>query len=102
MLNELGISTKKPIKMFCDNQAAISIAKNLVHHDRTKHIEIDRHFILEKIEKAIVQLVYTLTRSQTTDILTKALSRTNFEELSHKLCMYNIYAPAWGECGILA
>ncbi|KAL6323481.1 hypothetical protein AAG906_039054 [Vitis piasezkii] len=41
LLNELGISTEKPIKMFCDNQAAISIAKNLVHHDRTKHIEID-------------------------------------------------------------
>nr|CAN77272.1 hypothetical protein VITISV_018551 [Vitis vinifera] len=94
MLNELGISTKKPIKMFCDNQAAISIAKNLVHHDRTKHIEIDRNFISEKIEKAIVQLVYTPIRSQTADILTKALSRTNFEELSHKLCMYNIYAPA--------
>ena len=94
MLNELGISTKKPIKMLCDNQVAISIAKNPVHHDRTKHIEIDRHFISEKIEKAIVQLVYTPTRSQTADILTKALSRTNFKELSHKLCMYNIYAPA--------
>ena len=63
LLNELGISTEKLIKMLYDNQAAISIAKNLVHHDRTKHIEIDRHFILEKIEKAIVQLVYTPTRS---------------------------------------
>ncbi|RVW33700.1 O-fucosyltransferase 1 [Vitis vinifera] len=49
-----------------------------------------------KIEKAIVQLVYTPTRSQTADILTKALSRTNFEELSHKLCMYNIYVLARG------
>ncbi|RVX23020.1 Retrovirus-related Pol polyprotein from transposon RE1 [Vitis vinifera] len=35
LLNELGISTEKPIKMFYDNQAAISIAKNPVHHDRT-------------------------------------------------------------------
>ena len=41
LLNELGISTEKPIKMFYDNQAAISIAKNPVHHDRTKHIKID-------------------------------------------------------------
>ena len=94
LLNELGISIEKLIKMFYDNQTAISIAKNLVHHDSMKHIKIDRHFILEKIEKAIVQLVYTPTRSQTTNILTKALSRTNFEELNHKLCMYNIYAPA--------
>lgn len=94
LLSELEVSSEKPIKMFCDNQAAISIAKNPVHHDRTKHIEIDRHFISEKIEKAIMQLVYTPTRSQTADILTKALPRTNFEELSHKLCMYNIYNSA--------
>lgn len=73
LLSELGVTTTKPIKMFYDNQAAISIAKNPVHHDRTKHIEMDQHFILEKIEKAIVQLIYTPTGSQTTDILTKAL-----------------------------
>ena len=41
LLNELGISTEKLVKMFCDNQVAISIAKNPVHHDRTKHIKID-------------------------------------------------------------
>ena len=65
-----------------------------MHHDRTKHIEIDRHFIAEKVEKMIVQLVYTPTRSQTADILTKALSRPNFEELSSKLGLYNLYSPA--------
>ena len=85
---------ENPIKMFSDNQAAIGIAKNPVHNDKTKHIEIDRHFISEKIEQEIVQLVYIPTKSQTADILTKALPRTNFEELSHKLCMYNIYNPA--------
>ena len=45
LLRELRIETDSPIQMYCDNQAAISIAKNPVHHDRTKHIEIDRHFI---------------------------------------------------------
>ena len=94
LLGELGVTNEKPVKMLCDNQAAISIAKNPVHHNRTKHIEIDRHFISEKIEKAVIQLIYTPTCHQTADILTKAHPRTNYEELSNKLRMYNMYNPA--------
>ena len=47
MLKELKISTSYTMKILCHNKAAISIAKNPVHHDRTKHVEIDRHFIKE-------------------------------------------------------
>ena len=50
LMRELGITTSKPMKVFCDNQSAINIAKNPVHQDRTKHLEIDLHFIKEKIE----------------------------------------------------
>ena len=49
LLKELGMESLTPIHMHCDNQAAISIAKNPVYHDRTKHIEIDQHFITKKI-----------------------------------------------------
>ena len=79
------------MEMFCDNEAVISIAKNLVHNDRTKHVEIDHHFIKEKIEEGIITLIYTPTGLQTVDVLTKALPRSNFEDLSCYLGMINIY-----------
>ena len=77
LLEELRFPLKHPMVLYCNNQAAISITKNPVHHDRTKHVEIDRHFIKEKIE-----------------ILTKALARVNFEDLTEKLGMINIYNAA--------
>ncbi|XP_018633968.1 uncharacterized mitochondrial protein AtMg00810-like [Nicotiana tomentosiformis] len=46
LLDELGISISKPIQLFCDNKAAIQIAENPIFHERTKHIEIDCHFVL--------------------------------------------------------
>ena len=44
--------------MMCDNQSAIAVAKNPVHHNRTKHIEIDRHFINEMIKDKTVIVTY--------------------------------------------
>ena len=74
--------------------AAISIAKNSVHHDRTKHVEIDRHFIKEKAKVGILSLIYTPTHLQVANVLTKALPRIKFEELTSKLGMIDIYSPA--------
>ncbi|RVX21560.1 Retrovirus-related Pol polyprotein from transposon TNT 1-94 [Vitis vinifera] len=94
LLEELRVPLKYPMVLYCDNQAAISIAKNPVHHDRTKHVEIDRHFIKEKIEEGVFKVSYTPTNCQTADILTKALARVNFEDLTEKLGMINIYNAA--------
>ncbi|RVW71297.1 Retrovirus-related Pol polyprotein from transposon RE1 [Vitis vinifera] len=69
-------------------------SKEPVHHDRTKHVEIDRHFITEKVTSETVKLNYVPTKHQTTDILTKALPRPNFEDLTCKLGLYDIYSPA--------
>jgi hypothetical protein len=48
LLGELEIKHQAPMKIFCDNQAARYIASNPVLHERTKHIEIDCHFVREK------------------------------------------------------
>jgi len=92
LLNELRITTSGPIQMRCDNQSAIAIAKNPVHHDRMKHVEIDRHFISEKIEGNIIALSHVPSQHQVADILTKSLFRPNFTELSSKLGLMSIYS----------
>ncbi|KAG8497290.1 hypothetical protein CXB51_008531 [Gossypium anomalum] len=94
LMGELKLSYTKPITLYCDNQAAVSIAHNPVHHDRTKHVEIDRHFITEKINKGEICVSYLPTRQQVADVLTKSLSRKMFEEIMGKLGLINIYSPA--------
>ena len=50
MFSDLGMKLEGLIKLYCDNKLAISIAHNPIHYDRTKHMEINQHFIKEKLE----------------------------------------------------
>lgn len=54
LLAELGFDSKDSMQLYCDNKATISIAHNPVQYDRTKHVEIDRHFIKEKLREGII------------------------------------------------
>ena len=58
LLMEVGIETPVPAKLWCDNQAARPIAFNLVFYERTKHIEIDCHFVREKIQFSLISTGY--------------------------------------------
>ena len=49
LLEELKIGCEFSMQFYCDNTVTINIAHNLVHHDRTKHVEVDKHFIIEKL-----------------------------------------------------
>ena len=93
MSRELKVCLDSPILLQCDNKAAISIMKNPVHHDQTKHVEIDRHFIKEELEEGMVKLVYILSNQQIANILTKALPRVIFGNLKSKLSMIDIHNP---------
>lgn len=78
ILEDIGEKQDKATTLYCDNKSAISIGKNSVSHDRTKHIAIKYHFVKEAIEKGEVQLVYCRTEEQLADLLTKALPKEKF------------------------
>jgi hypothetical protein len=58
LLKELGFDSKDSVRLYCDNKAAISIAHNPVQHDQTKHVDIDRHFIKEKLREGTICTPY--------------------------------------------
>ena len=93
LLMEVRIETSVPAKLWCDNQSAMHIAFNPVFHKRTKHIEIDCHFVHEKIQLRLISTRYVKTEEQLEDIFTKPLSRDHVSYLCNKLGMINIYAP---------
>ena len=94
LLEELGFTYNEPLPMYCDNQAAIHIASNPVFHERTKHIEVDCHFIRECVMGQKIATPFTPSSKQVADVFTKALGGKRFSELCDKLGMIDIYAPA--------
>ncbi|KAL9458795.1 hypothetical protein AB3S75_007634 [Citrus x aurantiifolia] len=93
LLMSLGVDHSRPMHLYCDSQAALHLATNHVFHERTKHIEVDCHFVRDKIQRRNIRPVYVSTNIQLTDIFTKALGRIEFEFLLRKLGIRDIHAP---------
>ena len=73
-LMEVNIDTPVPAKLWCDNQATRHIVSNHIFHERTKHNEIDCHFVREKIQLNLISTGYVKTKEQFGDIFKKTLS----------------------------
>lgn len=92
------LDTSLQIKAYCDNVYAIHMAKNPIHHDKTKHVEIDRHFISERLEDQTLKLEHVSSSEQVADVLTKPVVPGLFHNLLSKLGCSNIYTKLEGEC----
>ncbi|XP_034684182.1 uncharacterized mitochondrial protein AtMg00810-like [Vitis riparia] len=87
LLQELCVSIPTIPLLWYDNISAYHMAKNPMFHARTKHIEIDLHFIRDQVMRGKIQLHFVLTEEQPADLLTKHLTSSRFLSLKSQLCI---------------
>ena len=90
----LVVPHKLPV-IHCDNTSTVVLAHSPIIHARTKHMELDLFFVGEKVLNKLLQVVYVLATSQYADILTKALSPSDFEVFSVKLTLCDPSNSSW-------
>ncbi|KAL0303020.1 UNVERIFIED_CONTAM: hypothetical protein Sradi_6170100 [Sesamum radiatum] len=90
VLSDFGISVSTPIKMFCDNQAALYIMANPVFHERTKHIEIDCHVVRNAYKDNFIAPSHVPSSLQLADLFTKILPSKVFSDLVSKLGLFSM------------
>ena len=78
VLNEFGYEGPQEVTIRANNKGAIALAENPMHHGRTKHIEIQHHFIREKVSEGLIKLTFVPTKEEAADGLTKPLAGEAF------------------------
>ena len=97
-MEEIGFPQTRACKLLCDNKVVISISENPLQHDITKHVEIDRHFIKEKLIGGLIELPFVRSEDQLADILTKTVNGNTFNSILCKLGIGNSTPQLEGEC----
>ena len=91
LLKSFRFKHKQAASLYCDSSGALYIAANPVYHEQTKHIEVDCHFIREKIQAGTIKTFHVPSRHQVADFFTKALGYKQFHYLLSKMNLINIY-----------
>jgi hypothetical protein len=86
LLGDLGVE-QECVRLMCDCQSAIHLAKNQVHHAQTKHIDVRYHFVRDIVEEGHISLAKVHTDENLADMLTKVVSGSKFQ---HCLNLQNI------------
>ena len=85
LLSELHTPLRKTTLVYCDNISSVYMSANPVQHQRTKHIEIDLHFVRKRVAVSDIRVLHMATTSQFADIFTKGLPSSVFTEFRSSL-----------------
>ncbi|KAK1415538.1 hypothetical protein QVD17_31321 [Tagetes erecta] len=97
LLFELHVPLHKATVIYCDNVSAVYLSHNPVQHQRTKHVEIDIHFVREKVRLGHIRVLHVPSSAQYADIFTKGLPRQLFQEFRSSLRVRSTAATTTGE-----
>jgi hypothetical protein len=89
LLQELHAPLTKSTLVYCDNVSAVYLSTNPIQHQRTKHVEIDLHFVWERVAIGDVRVLHVPMTSQFTDIFTKGLPTSVFSEFRSSLNIHS-------------
>ncbi|KAL4279380.1 hypothetical protein GQ457_03G023600 [Hibiscus cannabinus] len=93
----MGVEMVKPPVIWCDNSGVIVSSENPVYHSKAKHVELDVHFVREKVSSGSLQVNYVPTRHQLADGLTKPISKCRFDEFRRNLGVLSLEEVKSGE-----
>jgi hypothetical protein len=98
-LDDLGFKQMNPTPVLDDNQSCISLTKNPTYHARTKHIDIQHHFVRDKVEDGDVSFQFCGTDKMVADILTKPLAKLKYQHFRNLMGVKKVHDSLSGSVG---